>query len=323
MGLLDEYGSDSEDESIQPTEVVAPTPTQSSATVVKDTPAAPHTIANAESSQPLNAISDSTIPIANELISEDAPVVGPMRPPSASPSASPEPEETVDPSLSPYSASRSLIHSLTLPSSIPQLPPSPPGSPKAAVAGKFSHFRSLKSQGVHFNEKLLRTQSLRNPNILQKLMDFAGLDEFDQYATNMAPELWDPKGFKKEAFADELLVSHQKIAEAKERAKLEQQREQIDFVGSVQQGSRNVTRENNAVRGDKSGDNSRGNRAASPPRKDEWRDSDSRDRRRGDDYRDRRRDDDRDRKRRRSRSRSRDRNRGSGRSQVIEHRDRR
>jgi hypothetical protein len=48
MGLLDEYGSDSEDESIQPTEIVAPNPTQSSATVVKDTPAAPHTIPQAE-----------------------------------------------------------------------------------------------------------------------------------------------------------------------------------------------------------------------------------------------------------------------------------
>ncbi|CCX14238.1 Similar to Meiotically up-regulated gene 151 protein; acc. no. Q10069 [Pyronema omphalodes CBS 100304] len=323
MGLLDEYGSDSEDESTQSTEIVAPNPTQSSATVVRDTPAVPHTIPQAEPSQPSNATSDSAIPIANESIPEDAPVVGPMRPPSASPSASPEPEDTVDPSLSPYSASRSLIHSLTIPSSIPQLPPSPPGSPKAAIAGKFGHFRSLKYQGVHFNEKLLRTQSLRNPNILQKLMGFVGFDDLDQYATNMAPELWDPKGFKKEAFADELLVSHQKIADARERAKLEQQREQIDFVGSMQQASRSVARESGAVRGDKSGDNSRGSRALPPPRRDERRDFDSRDRRRGDDYRDRRRDDDRDRKRRRSRSRSRERNRGSGRYQDVEHRDRR
>jgi hypothetical protein len=246
-----------------------------------------------------------------------------------------------------------MVHNLTLPPTIPTIPPSPPGSPPAPLSAKFSHFRDLKTKGVHFNEKLLRSSSLRNPNLLQKLTAFVGFEEMDQYASNLSKDMWDPKGFQKEAFVDELAKKQVKIAEQRERARLEGAREKVEFVGSVQtppaQQPRERVAESAAERVMKGLDRESrvpsssgrgGGRSSRWDERDRRRDDDKdrrrddgRDRRRGDDRdrrrdgdsRDRRRDDEWERKRHRTRSRSRDRERDrvDRRHRDIEYRDRR
>ena len=138
---------------------------------------------------------------------------------------------------SPYSANRAMIHDLTLPL-VPNLdiPPSPPGSPPPGVDEKFSHFLKLKKQGVHFNEKLARSSALKNPSLLKKLMDFAGVEEHEQYATTLPKELWDPTGFPPWAYIEELTKSQQEVTKRKEEERLRTQRESIDFVPAATLG---------------------------------------------------------------------------------------
>jgi len=132
---------------------------------------------------------------------------------------------------SPYSANRALLRDLTLPT-LPNydIPPSPPGSPRESTNAKFKHFLELKKQGVHFNEKLAKSSALKNPSLMQKLLDFSGIDEVGQYETTLEKDLWDPKGFPEEAYKEELLKSQQKITKRREEEKLRGQRESVDFV---------------------------------------------------------------------------------------------
>ena len=135
---------------------------------------------------------------------------------------------------SPYTANRTLIRDMTLPP-IPNLdiPPSPPGPPRPEMDNKFEHFLELKKQGIHFNEKLARSSALKNPDLLQKLMGFAGMDEQDQYATTLSKEIWDPAGFPKWAYREELGKSQQEMQKKMEDEKARVQRDAIDFVSAT------------------------------------------------------------------------------------------
>lgn len=98
---------------------------------------------------------------------------------------------------SPYSANRSHIQFLT-PPPIPSMdiPPSPPGTVSNELNNKFQHFFQLKKEGVHFNEKLARSSALKNPGLLEKLMDFAGLDQETCYGTTLSVDEWNPSQFE-------------------------------------------------------------------------------------------------------------------------------
>jgi hypothetical protein len=132
---------------------------------------------------------------------------------------------------SPYSEARNLIHNMTLPP-VPNLdiPPSPPGSPNAATNQKISHFLSLKKQGVHFNEKLVASSSLKNPSLLGKLMEHTGIDEQAQYATSLPQDLWDVSTLPSWGFKEELQSSQLEIRRKIEEKKSAGQRESIEFV---------------------------------------------------------------------------------------------
>ena len=97
---------------------------------------------------------------------------------------------------SPYSETRSLMQSLT-PPLIPRMniPPSPPGTVSNEINEKFQHFFYLKKQNLHFNEKLARSSALKNPSLLNKLMDFAGIGE-GSYDTTLPSDIWDPSKFE-------------------------------------------------------------------------------------------------------------------------------
>lgn len=132
---------------------------------------------------------------------------------------------------SPFSASRALIQDLTLPP-VPNLdiPPSPPGSPDPAANAKFEHFLSLKKQGVHFNAKLASSSSLKNPSLLTKMMEHAGIDEQTQYNTSLPVELWNTYNLPPWAFKEELLRAQQEVRQRMDDKKTSGQRSSIEFV---------------------------------------------------------------------------------------------
>ncbi|KAE8400057.1 nucleophile aminohydrolase [Aspergillus pseudonomiae] len=154
------------------------------------------------------------------------PIVGPSHE-----EAQPEPHFS---ERSRLSNSRTLIHDLTLPP-VPNLdiPLSPPGSPNSNVNAKFAHFLSLKKQGVHFNEKLAFSASLKNPSLLKKMMEHAGIDDQMQYFTSLPPEVWNVSGLPRWGFKEELFKSQKKFHQKAEEQWSADQRETIEFVAAT------------------------------------------------------------------------------------------
>lgn len=116
------------------------------------------------------------------------------------------------------------------------IPPSPPGSPPSGMDKKFQQFLELKKQGIHFNEKLASSSALKNPSLLKNLMDYAGLDEQDQYSTTLSENVWNPKGFPPWAFNEELARSQQEVTKKKEEERARTRRGGIDFVSANNSG---------------------------------------------------------------------------------------
>ncbi|KAH0491362.1 hypothetical protein TgHK011_002797 [Trichoderma gracile] len=169
----------------------------------------------------------------------DAVPLGPSLPPiDASVTTLPEPDEPNDTPSSPYSSNRGLIHHLTLPS-VPNLdiPPSPPGSPPLEANKKVEQFLQLKKKGVHFNSKLEQSAALKNPSLMDKLLDFVGIDDAAQYETTLPKELWDPRGFPEWAFRDRLSKSREKIAKEKESERTSGGRTAVEFAPSTSSSS--------------------------------------------------------------------------------------
>ena len=131
---------------------------------------------------------------------------------------------------SPHMSHRAAIRSLTLPTK-PNLdiPQSPSGSPTLGADQKFSHFLNLKKQGIHFNTKLGSSSALKNPSLLPKLMDFAGVDSEWQYTTTLSTELWDPAGLPTWGYKEELAEAQRRLSKRKEE---EGVRESITFVAA-------------------------------------------------------------------------------------------
>jgi hypothetical protein len=175
---------------------------------------------------------DSTLPrksSSRPLLEPDAPLLGPTL--AEADVTELIDEDTTMRSQSPYSANRALLRDLTLPS-LPSyhIPPSPPGSPNESTNAKFKHFLELKKKGVHFNEKLANSSALKNPSLMQKLMDFSSIDEAGQYDTTLSKELWNPAAFPAYAYKEELAKNQQKILKKTEDEKARGQRENVDFV---------------------------------------------------------------------------------------------
>ncbi|ELR04708.1 hypothetical protein VC83_06903 [Pseudogymnoascus destructans] len=171
-------------------------------------------------------------------IQPDAPIIGAALRPTAADSTASLPEDTDDTTpRSPYSVSRALLRDLTMPP-VPNfdIPPSPPGSPPPTTEKKFAHFLQLKKQGTHFNERLANSSALKNPSLMQKLMDFADVSEEDQYATTLPKDVWDPSGFPKWAYKDELAKSQQQVLKREEEEKLGGPREFVPASGSGESG---------------------------------------------------------------------------------------
>ncbi|OJJ02971.1 hypothetical protein ASPVEDRAFT_53556 [Aspergillus versicolor CBS 583.65] len=141
------------------------------------------------------------------------------------------------------STSRTLIHDLTLPP-IPNLdiPPSPPGSPNPSSNAKFAHFLSLKKQDVHFNDKLAGSASLKNPSLMRKLMEHAGIDDQAQYSSSLPPDLWNISKLPNWGYKEELLRAQKGHNAKAEEGRLRGQRDIVEFVsGSTSAPSKLTT----------------------------------------------------------------------------------
>lgn len=110
------------------------------------------------------------------------------------------------------------------------IPPSPPGSPNPAANAKFEHFLSLKKQGVHFNSKLASSSSLKNPSLLKKMMEHAGINEQSQYNTALSTELWDASSLPQWGFKEELLRAQQDARQKLDEKNASGQRSAVEFV---------------------------------------------------------------------------------------------
>lgn len=172
------------------------------------------------------------LPEAPTNVEPAGPVLGPSHPQTQEAHMADEPSP--DRISSPFSTSLSLIHDLTLPP-VPNLdiPPSPPGSPNPMANSKFAHFLSLKKQGTHFNEKLAGSSSLKNPSLLQKMMDHAGIDEQAQYSTSLPLDLWDMSSLPEWGFKEQLLKTQQEVRHRTEEKRLAGKRDSIEFVSST------------------------------------------------------------------------------------------
>ncbi|KAJ5536829.1 hypothetical protein N7513_010015 [Penicillium frequentans] len=105
-------------------------------------------------------------------------------------------------------------------------------SPDPAANAKFEHFLSLKKQGVHFNAKLASSSSLKNPSLLIKMMEHAGIDEQTQYNTSLPVEVWNTYTLPPWAFKEELLRAQQEARQRMDDKKTSGQRSSIEFVPS-------------------------------------------------------------------------------------------
>lgn len=168
---------------------------------------------------------------------ESAGPVGPTLPPAAAEIDDDAFASAVDAPGSPYTANRAMIHDLTLPS-VPNLdiPPSPPGSPPPAASKKFEQFLDLKKKGVHFNAKLENSTALRNPSLMEKLLDFVDIDSKSQYETTLPRDMWDPTGFPPSAYYGQLRRNQERMEREREAEKAGGGRSTVEFVPASQTG---------------------------------------------------------------------------------------
>ena len=158
--------------------------------------------------------------------------MGPILGPSMNTgSKTPLEEESQSPPLSPYSAERAAIRKLTLPP-IPNfdIASSPPGSPPHELNAKFERFLELKKQGIHFNEKLEKSSALRNPHLFQKLREYAGISEADQYCSTLPEGMKVPTKFPKQAYPEEMEKARKEAAKRKEEEIAKGQRGAVEFT---------------------------------------------------------------------------------------------
>ena len=178
----------------------------------------------------------STTPVASsehtavvQAGSPSGPSIGPTMPSNIEYNLPDISEDSIadnDPPLSPHSRNRALLHSLTMPP-IPNmsLPAVPEGSAPEKTNAKFAHFLKLKAQGVHFNEKLASSSALKNPSLFEKLMDFACIEEKEQWSTTLSKKYWDSDAFPAWAYKSELARRQKELEkESKEGRKA------VDFV---------------------------------------------------------------------------------------------
>ncbi|GAB7344033.1 hypothetical protein MBLNU457_1955t1 [Dothideomycetes sp. NU457] len=186
------------------------------------------------------AVQDQKPTGANEKQEKDEVPSGPAAGPAPQPAEStatplPELEEDTS-SSSPYTHTRNQMRNLTMPPEPDfDIPPSPPGSPSAISANKATQFLALKKKATHFNERVLQSSALRNPELAQKLTGFAQISQEDQYKSSLPQKTAVRTQYPESAYADQLIKAHKKIAAEKENDQ-KGKRTRLDFVAGKSEG---------------------------------------------------------------------------------------
>ncbi|EME80232.1 uncharacterized protein MYCFIDRAFT_89874 [Pseudocercospora fijiensis CIRAD86] len=224
MNGLVAYGSSDEEDDIQP---------EKPAKIAKIDPGAAPTASQEDANHQPAAINTPTADI-----SPSGPAPGPSAPPDASNIA----EHDSEPPLSPYTYERQRLRELTMPTvpnfDIPNspLPPARNSEEAAALAAttkKFEKFLELKKKGLHFNERLQNSSSLRNPSLLPKLMKFAGISQEDSHRSSLPEGLGVAVRWPEECYVETLMKQNERREKKQARAP----GDKIDFVPAKSTGS--------------------------------------------------------------------------------------
>lgn len=121
---------------------------------------------------------------------------------------------------------------------IPDSPPPPARNSEeaaalAATTKKFEKFLELKKKGVHFNERLQNSSSLRNPSLLPKLMEFASISQEDSYRSSLPEGLGVTVRWSEECYIENLLKQNERREKKQARAP----GDKLDFVPAKSAGS--------------------------------------------------------------------------------------
>ncbi|KAG8933378.1 hypothetical protein FRC02_012054 [Tulasnella sp. 418] len=116
------------------------------------------------------------------------------------------------------------------------IPPEPEEAYDPTLKAKVASFHSLKKQGKHYNDSLMRNKSFRNPHILEKLVEFVNLEETK--GTNFPKDVWDPFDVQPEWYADKIAVLQKARSEEKLKAQAPGQRTKIIFQSSSSASAR-------------------------------------------------------------------------------------
>lgn len=132
---------------------------------------------------------------------------------------------------------RNHVRNLTMPPAPNfDIPPSPPGSPSATSAKKATQFLALKKEkAIHFNERVLQSSALRNPELSQRLTELAQISQENQYKSSLPQEFAVRTEYPESAHADQLIKAHKKIA-AERESEQKGKRSRLEFVAGKSEG---------------------------------------------------------------------------------------
>ena len=121
--------------------------------------------------------------------------------------------------LSPYA--RTALSSPSLPLLLPQ--------------AKLQRYHTLLQSGRSINAELRKSKGYRNPDFLQKIVEFFGIRE---HGSCYPPELFDPDGLPKEDYYDAITATQRALTESREAERKQVPRNAIDFrAGALQPGT--------------------------------------------------------------------------------------
>lgn len=91
-----------------------------------------------------------------------------------------------------------------------KLPPSPAEKCSQEAEERFRTYFARKAAGVDLNMTIQNRQDFKNPSMYEKLIEAAGLDEL---GSNFAPSVFDPHGFTKDCFYEQISAMQKEVME--------------------------------------------------------------------------------------------------------------
>uniref|UniRef100_A0A915PV85 SAP30-binding protein n=1 Tax=Setaria digitata TaxID=48799 RepID=A0A915PV85_9BILA len=91
-----------------------------------------------------------------------------------------------------------------------RLPPSPTAKCSTELEARFRGFFEKKAQGADLNALIQKRRDFKNPSMYEKLIEKF---EVDELGSNFAPSVFDPHGFTKDCFYDQISILQKEAME--------------------------------------------------------------------------------------------------------------